>query len=276
MKIFRQLILAFSAFLLMRCEEVINVDLNTISPTLVVDASIDWEKGTTGDTQTIKLTTTSDYYADEVPAVSGAIVKITNNNDKDFTFAEVPGTGQYTCTNFEPVAGETYTLTINYDGQSYTSLETLVTVPALKDNIEQINDVGFAGDEIEFKYFFQDNGSEENFYMSSVQAPFIKFPMYTVESDKMSQGNEMFLTFSHEDIAVGDLMTIRLYGISERYFGYMTRLLEATGRGPLGDGPFTTTPAAVKGNIINQTNKANYALGYFRLSEVVTRNYVIQ
>jgi hypothetical protein len=86
----------------------------------------------------------------------------------------------------------------------------------------------------------------------------------------------MFLTFSHEDIAVGDLMTIRLFGISERYFGYMTRLLEATGRGPLGDGPFTTTPAAVKGNVINQTNKTNYALGYFRLSEVVTRNYAVQ
>jgi hypothetical protein len=177
MKIFRQLILAFSALLLMRCEEVINVDLNTISPTLVIDASIDWEKDTAGNTQTIKLTTTSDYYTDEVSAVSGAVVTITNSNNKAFNFAEVPGTGQYTCTDFEPIAGKTYTLTINYDGQRYTASETLATVPALEDNIEQINDAGFAGDEIEFKYFFQDNGFEENFYMSSVQAPFIKFPM---------------------------------------------------------------------------------------------------
>jgi len=42
------------------------------------------------------------------------------------------------------------------------------------------------------------------------------------------------------------------------------------------NGPFPPTPTAVKGNIINQTNKANYSLGYFRLSEVSMRNYTMQ
>lgn len=272
MNISRKLILVLPALILMCCEEVVYVSLDTMDPKLVVEASIDWEKGTTGNTQTIKLTTTTAYYDTIVPVVSGATVVITNSQSKVFNFTEVSETGEYVCTEFEPVAGETYSLTINYDGETYTSSETLTTCPELQDNIEQVNDGGFSGDEIEIRYYFQDNGSEENFYLSSVQAPFLKVPSYTLESDEYSQGNRMYLSFGHEDTAKEDLITIRLYGISKRYHDYMGRLLEAATDGDLLD----ATPAAVKGNLINQTNKDNYALGYFRLSEVSTKNYVVQ
>lgn len=270
MKIFRQLALAVSALLLMQCENVVHVDLETIDPKLVIDASIDWEKGTAGNTQTIKLTTTTGYYDTVVPVVSGAAVMVTTST-KAFMFTEVPGTGQYVCTDFEPVIGETYTLTISYNGQTYIASETFMTTPALEDGIEQVNDGGFGGDEIEVKYYFQDNGAENNFYMSRVQAPFAKFPFYTVDSDERTQGNRTYLVFGHEDTAHGDVLTIQLYGISEPYHSYMTRLLEATG-----SGPFETTPATVRGNIINQTDKSNYALGYFRLCEVVTTVYAVK
>jgi Domain of unknown function (DUF4249) len=272
MKMFRQFILATFALLLMQCEEVIHVDLDTVDPKLVIDASIDWEKGTAGNTQTIKITTTSGYYDTESPTVSGATVTVTTSS-KDFVFSEGPETGQYTCTDFEPVIGESYTLTIGYNGQTYTASETLISTPDMEDQIDQINNGGFGGDEIEVKFYFQDDGSQNNFYMSSVQASFAKFPIYTVDSDERTQGNLTNLVFSHEDTAQGDILAIRLSGISERYFNYMTRLLEATGTG---GGPFSTTPAAVRGNIVNQTNKANYALGYFRLSQRVTRNYTVQ
>jgi hypothetical protein len=42
------------------------------------------------------------------------------------------------------------------------------------------------------------------------------------------------------------------------------------------NGPFSTPPATVRGNIINQTNSNNFALGYFNLSETDVKNYVIQ
>jgi hypothetical protein len=268
--------LILAAIPLMQCEKVVDIDLNTMEPKLVIDASIDWERGTTGSTQTIKLTTTSGYYDSEVPVVSGAIVAVTNSTGKAFDFIEVPGTGQYTCTDFEPVGGALYTLVIQYNGQRYTSSETLVMGAGLEDNIDQDNAGGFGGDEIEIKYYFRDNASEVNFYLTSIQAPFSKYPAYTVDSDQFTQGNQMFQTYSHADLAKGDFLAIRLYGISKRYYDYMIRLLEATGKGAMGDGPFTTIPAAVKGNIVNETNKANYALGYFRLSEVVTRDYTVQ
>ncbi len=36
---------------------------------------------------------------------------------------------------------------------------------------------------------------------------------------------------------------------------------------------FDTTPVAVKGNCLNETNSDNYAFGYFRLTEVVKASY---
>lgn len=272
MNIFRQFILATCALLLIRCEEVVKVDLETLDPEIVVDASIDWQKGTSGSTQTITITTTTGYYDTETPAVSGATVTVTTGS-KAFMFLEASEAGRYVCTDFEPVIGETYTLTIGYKGETYTASETLIGTPGIEDQIDQINDGGFGGDEIEVKVYFQDDGSRNNFYMSSVTAPFAKFPIYTVDSDERTQGNRTNLVFGHEDTDHGDALVIRLYGISERYYGYMKRLLEATGTG---GGPFSTTPAAVRGNIVNQTNKTNYALGYFRITEVVTANYTVK
>ena len=58
------------------CEEVVDVDLNNSQPKLVIDASIKWEKGTPGNEQSIKITTTADYFNNTVPVANGAIVKI--------------------------------------------------------------------------------------------------------------------------------------------------------------------------------------------------------
>jgi hypothetical protein len=38
----------------------------------------------------------------------------------------------------------------------------------------------------------------------------------------------------------------------------------------------STIPTAVRGNIINKTDAENYALGYFRLSEVAASRYTIK
>jgi hypothetical protein len=92
------------------CEDVINVDLETGDPKLVIDANILWQKGTSGNEQKIKLTTTTDYYTNTIPTVSGAIVFVTNSQNTVFDFIEVPNTGEYVCTNFVPVINETYTL----------------------------------------------------------------------------------------------------------------------------------------------------------------------
>lgn len=262
----------FLSIITVSCEEVVDVDLNKSEPKLVIDASIKWEKGTSGNEQSIRLTTTGDYFNNTVPAANGALVTITDSNSIIYTFIEDGTTGNYKCTNFNAVLDEVYTLSVNYNGQTYTSTDKLYPVPTIT-TIEQ-NLGGFTGDEIELKFNFQDNGTEENYYLEEYKVPFRPFPLLGVFDDEFTNGNEMFSLIIDEDLEAGQNINFTLHGISERYHNYMNILIGISGG--LSNGPFSTPPATVKGNIINQTNTSNYPLGYFRLSEVDVRNYVVQ
>jgi hypothetical protein len=251
----------------------VEVDLETAEPKLVIDASIDWIKGTTGNKQKIKLSTTTGYYSPTFPTVSGADIIITNSANTVFSFKETPGTGEYICSNFHPVIGETYTLKVVLNGEIYTANETCIAVSNIGNNITQNNAGGFGGDEVEITYYYQDNGNEENYYLHRITSPVSKFPDYKAKNDENSQGKLMQEYFSDKELKAGDLIDIRLYGISKRYYDYFRKLLAASGAGT---GPFQTTPGSVRGNIINQTHFANFAYGYFRLSEIDVKDFLCE
>ena len=273
MKILYKIIIIAGGLFLNGCEEVIHVDLDTAPPRMVVDACIDWVKNTPGNEQKIKLTTTTDYYNTEYPIVSGAEVRISNAAGTVFDFIETPGTGEYICTDFQARIGDTYILTINLDGETFTATETFVGVPVMEDTIDQKNDGGFGGDEVEISSYFHDDGNSVDYYAYSFTSNRVAFPQYQVENDEYVQGNRITMYYANKDLVAGDVINIKLYGISERYFDYFDKLLLASGN----DGnPFPTTPAEVRGNIVNQTNFDNYAYGYFRLSEVDTQEYVVK
>lgn len=274
MKTFKKYIIIALGLFLISCEEVIDVDLDTAEPRLVIDASIDWVKDTSGNQQKIKLSTTTAYYSAEFPTVSGANITVTNSSNTVFDFVETPGTGEYICNNFVPVIGETYTLTILLNGETYKATETLMNVPKIEDNILQNNEGGMAGDEVEITYYYQDSdASIVNYYLYSQKNPYIAFTQYQVEDDDESQGGLTPVYYSNEDLKPGDVINLKLYGISKRYYDYFRKILNASGND---DSPFSTTPTAVRGNINNQTNSANFPYGYFRLSEVSTKDYTIQ
>ncbi|WP_436489730.1 DUF4249 domain-containing protein [Chitinophaga sp. ARDCPP14] len=273
MKNILKYLIASCCFFLLSCTKVVEVDLETAAPKLVIDASIDWVKGTTGNEQKIKLSTTTGYYSAKFPTVSGANIVITNSANTVFSFIENPGTGEYICSNFHPVIGENYALKMVLNGEIYTATETCIGVPNIDNNIVQNDKGGFGGDEVEITYYYQDNGNEENYYLHRIQSPVSTFPDYKAKDDENSQGNLIPEYFSDEDLKAGDPVNIRLYGISRRYYDYFRKLLAASGAG---SGPFQTTPGSVRGNIINQTHFANFAYGYFRLSEVDTKDYTIK
>ncbi len=255
------------------CEDVVDIDLSTAPAKLVIDASIKWQKGTAGNEQTIRLTTTTDFYATTIPTVSGATVFITDGNGIQYDFIETPGSGNYVCTNFNPEIRQTYTLTVIYDSQVYTATESLIEVPTI-DNIEQTENGGFTGDQKEVKFFYQDNGLVDNFYLEQYNTSFTILPEYDVIDDSFFQGNQMFGLYTNEDMKTDDVLQFTLHGISESYYNYMNILLGIAGTN--GGSPFQTPPAIVRGNIVNQTNTNNFALGFFRLSETDTISYIVQ
>jgi hypothetical protein len=258
---------------LFSCEEVVEVDLETAAPKLVVDAAINWEQGTDGAIQKIKLTTTTNYYSTSVPIVSGATVFVKNSSNTTFDFIEIPNTGEYVCNNFIPQIEEDYTLTVISNGQTYTATETLKSVASIQ-RIEQDNEGGIIGDQIELKAIFTDPSPEENYYLFKYKYSNVVKLDYQVNDDKFFQGNTFFSLSNNEDLQPGDEVQVVHFGISQRYYNFMNILLSIAGN--TGGSPFQSPPATVRGNIVNTTNFDNYALGYFRLSETDTENYVIQ
>lgn len=274
MKVTPSLYLLFLLLTFSSCEKVIDVDLNTGEPRLVIEASINWYAETAGNEQKIKLSTTTDYFSENIPRVSNAVVFITNSSNQVFDFTEDPNElGTYKCTNFIPAVNETYTLTVIHDGETYTATEKLLNTPVITE-VEQINDGGVLGNETEVKFYFNDLVNETNFYFLRIDDPYKVIPEYGVIEDRFFQNNQMFGLYFSEDLKPGDTLKLTLNGITQDYFNYMDVLLEQTGSNSMG--PFSTPTATVRGNIINQTNFDRYALGYFRLSKTEVSEYVIE
>ncbi|MWB95380.1 DUF4249 family protein [Flavobacterium sp. GA093] len=267
------LIVFFLTIFFTGCEEVVDVDLDPAPPKLVIEAAINWKKGTTGNQQIIKLTTTTGFFENVVPTVSGATIFVKNSSNQQFDFVEVGKTGRYVCSNFTPVINETYILTVISNGNTYTATETLTAVAPIK-KIEQNNEGGFTGDEIEVRTFYDDPADENNYYLYKYVYSNKITSNYYVDEDKFFQGNEFFSISDDEDLKAEDVIEVTHIGISKQYYNYMTILISIAGSSS--GGPFQSPPATVKGNIINTTDKANYPLGYFSLSEIDSRKYTIE
>ena len=265
------IVVFFMSLFFTSCEEVVDVDLNTAAPKLVIEAAINWRKGTSGAQQTIKLTTTAGYFEGEIPIVSGAVVYVRNSANEQFNFTEVPNSGRYVCNNFKPVIDGVYTLTVISNGNTYTASETLKSITPIT-NITQENSGAIAG--IVVRAFYKDPAEVDNYYLYRYVYSNKVTSTYYADEDEFYQGNDFFSVSDDEDLKAGDEIEITHYGISKQYYNYMNILVSIAGSN-IG-GPFQSPPATVKGNIINTTDKGNYPLGYFSLSEIVSRKYTVK
>ena len=272
MKKLHLFLVIISAIVVTSCEKVIDVDLNTMEPKLVIDASIKWQKGTLGNQQTIKLSTTTSYYSSQIPTVSGATVFITDPTNNVFNFVETAGTGNYNCSNFAPILNGNYVLTVVSNGETYTATETLKPVPPI-DSIAQQDNTGFSGKDTEIKAIYTDNGTTDDYYLFKFKPSFTVIPIYFLQEDRNFQGNQIFGLYRSEELKPGQNFEVTLSGISKQYYNYMRILVSIAGNSS--GSPFQSPSATIRGNIINSTTVANYPLGYFSLSEQDSRNYIV-
>ena len=171
------------------CEDIVDVNLKDTKPKLVVEALINWEKGTAGNEQTISLRQTSSYFDQKISNATGAIVTITHEDGTEFPFLETTP-GSYTTTTFTPEIGAAYTLKITYEDETYQAIETMIGVSPIKA-IEQ-RKIKVGGEEIPIVVIiFDDPKNEENFYLTNVFPDFQ--PKKTVDffTDQFTNGNEI-------------------------------------------------------------------------------------
>ncbi|MGP1993697.1 DUF4249 family protein [Zobellia laminariae] len=263
------------------CSDVIDVEVQEGQSRLVIQASLDWEKGTTGNEQVVKLSTSTEFFdTTSNTAVTGASVSVTNDvSSAEFIFIDQKN-GEYTTSEFVPVLNESYTLTVIHNGETYSANETMMTVTEITNLYQGLED-GFDDEELELHVEFTDPEDEDNFYLFKFQKQGDLLPEFEVGDDEFVNGNELDWWYEIEEdedtdkieaLAPGDVVSIEMYGISEAYYGYMDILIDQIG----GVGIFSATPVAVKGNCINLTNPDNYAHGYFRLTEVNKASYTFE
>lgn len=269
----KKLLILLLSILIYSCEEPIELDLNTSESKLIIEASIDWIKGTNGNEQEIRLSLSTTYYDSDTQPANNAIVSIFDSNNNEYVFIEDGITGIYKNNIFIPELDETYSLTINYEGDIYSATETLKSVASI-DYIEQKNDGGFSGEETELKAYYTDPVDIENYYFFEFINNFNALPSLEVYKDEFTDGNQIFGFYTEEDLTTGHEVVIRNYGVSKSFYEYMFILLQQNSNE--GGGPFETTPATVRGNCKNETNPDNFPFGYFRLSEVDEITYIVE
>jgi hypothetical protein len=266
---FKFIFLLLSLNSLYSCEEVVQVELEDSEPRLVIEASILWRKNTVGHVQLIRLTTTAPFFDDQIPAAEGAKVSVFSETGMEFIFEENEP-GIFRNDQFVPLLNKPYELEIEYKDEIYSATETLLPVASL-EYIEQTNNGGFGGEDIEFKAYYTDPLNIQNYYLVRFFSEDLSIQIY---EDEFTDGNQTFAYFSNEDLTSGEEVAFEIQGISKSFYEYLFILRSQAGSG--NGGPFQTQPTIVRGNIINTTNPDNFAFGYFRLSETDFLDYTIQ
>ena len=256
--------------LFLSCDKVVELDLENGDPKIVIDAEIIWEKGTSGNQQSIKITRMAPYYSPTTPKVSGAQVRVENSKGDVFTFNESEP-GLYVCTNFVPAIDMEYKLFVNVDGQTLTATEKLIAVPPV-EKIDQEFMADVTGEDlIVVTFYYKDPANQANYYLTDYKSDILPYPEYTSTSDEFVNGNEINEKFTDTDLKPGKVLDITHRGVSKNFYNYMNLILEVTN-----SNPFAATPGNIRGNIINTSNANNFALGYFRVCEANKLTYVVK
>ena len=261
------IILIGLGFMNVSCEEVIQLDLPTETPRLAIEASILMTPNETL-TQEVILRLSGGFYQEVNPVVSDAIVQLidlTNNQTYDFVYNVEFENYQL---NFTPSFDTDYKLSVIYDNQTYESTTEQLMHAVPIENLEQGSNTLFSGDEKEVLISYTDSAQRDDFYLFD-----FGYQLYLATKDEFYQGNLFTFSYFYDDLEAGQEVVIKIMGIDERHFNFMTILIDQTEDG---GNPFSTTPSTVRGNLSNLTNPEYYPMGYFRLSETYSKSLVLE
>lgn len=262
----------FVILILTSCEDVIDLDLPTADPKLVVDASFNVFSGE--DPIRVEggvwLSLTVNFLNGEPTYVDNAQVSITDlDNGTVYPFSYTGNEGLYLPENINiiPEPDSEYQLTVIYNNETYQATASLIpTVPI--DNITQGDGSLFGGDDTEIIVEFQDDPNRDDYYLFDLD-----FSEFITTDDEFYQGEKFVFSYFYDKLEAGQNVNVKINGLDEQFYDYIGLVLEQSGESS--GGPFQTTPSTVRGNIVNLTNSENFALGYFSISETYNFPFTI-
>ncbi len=238
------------------CEKVIDVDLNSVSPKIVVEGSISDQAAP----YRIKISKTVNFNEPNVfPPVTGALVSINDDLGNYETLAETSA-GMYTASTLQGVPGRTYTLSITDNGKNYSARSTMPQ-PVKIDTVFSRNLSFPEGYGITVFVGFKDPPTSENYYRFIQIVNGAPKNTFYVISDQYQNGTEMYFQMDDDreqkELVSGDSVTVLLQSIDKNIYDYFYPMYFASD------------------NANPPSNLGTEALGYFSSCTVSSKSFVI-
>jgi hypothetical protein len=254
----KKLVFVFGLFLFWGCEDPIDVELPNPEQNIVIDAMLWRPVANTTGTLEVVLTKTTDFYANEIPYISGATVTL--STDDTVVIAVELEAGHYKAANIAVHENDVFELRIEANGVAYTAEETLVLGTTI-DAITEGKDTIFSDDEVEAIVQFTDRPEIGNYYVMD-----FGYNNLFVTRDKFYNGNQLTFSFYYDEFFPKNTPTpVHLMGVDKDFYTYMQVLISHAGQD--GGGPFATAKSTLRGNIKNSIHPDAFPLGYFRVVE---------
>ena len=264
-KIVRLLIVPISILFLVSCQKVINIDLNSSSPRIVVESNITNLPGP----YYVKISKTINFDETNIfPKVSGAKVELSDTLGNTDTLKEV-SPGVYSTSVIQGMPGRKYTLTIVADGVEYKAISSMPE-PIKIDSLRIVTEAGYREKRKEIEVTLKDPADIQNYYRYSEIVNGYRSNNYSLASDRYFDGKTYQRNVNVNDsiaLQKGDSIIMELHSIDKATYDYFSTLRFVSGRGGLGF--LSASPA----NPI--TNFNNGALGYFSAYSIITKNIVV-
>ncbi|WP_262420340.1 DUF4249 domain-containing protein [Flagellimonas meishanensis] len=274
--------ISFIISLNLACEEVIEVDVPSEEPRLIINALVRVDPDSTFVNLRVKVGLTDSFFG-EIPVTNlkqitlgGAILVDIDN----------PGSGIYenvrTRQFFEERAeiGDEILLQIDWEDKLYYASTMYVeTVPI--DTLEIGTNTLFNDDDTELIITITDDPDKKNYYIFD-----LGFGEFATLDDEFIQGQQFsFSYFYDRQFEPGEELTISVLGADQSFYNYMDLLIEQTEDNL---GVFETPAATVRGNIFDVTELDNidffdnvkipneFPLGYFAVVQEYKRTIIIE
>ena len=259
---FSLLFIAVISLISISCEKIVNIDLNSSSPHIVIEGSISDQPGP----YIIKLSQTVNFNVSNVfpPIVGANIVMSDNLGNTELLIESLPGT--YITSGLQGVPGRTYTLTVKTGGKEYVSTSTMPD-PVNIDSLSLQNQI-FGNNQMKvISVLFKDSANVKNYYRFIEVRNGVQQKFTFLYDDRLQDGSQITSSlFAGEDtLRTGDSVLVLLQCIDKNVFDYFRTIRQASG----GGGPQATSPANPLSNI------SNGALGYFNAYAVRSKLIII-
>jgi hypothetical protein len=283
---------ALAALTLTSCEDVINLDTANGPAQLVVDG---WLTNQPGQ-QTITLSWSGAYFDNSAPKpVTGAVVTVTDDKGKVYTFEDPDGDGKYVWgkTNADTLGhvGRTYSLKVVNGTDTFTAKSELKRVPTVDSVVYRHEKWPFEPDKgpregYVASFYARDIVGEGDTYWIK---PVIRGKAVVDKGENISIAYDaafgagapsdglIFILPLRESITTDSLYSagaevgVELHSITNETFEFLKQVSEQAANGGL----FATPIANVRSNVVNTNPSGPKALGFFSASAVSRKETVI-